>query len=113
MGSTKQLIFLYGKREENTARLSPSLKNNHFSVQDFFDLETLESRLSEQPFALIFTAGSYGAIDDLKKLKQRLNSNFDSLPLIIIVNEEDNIEARIAAANAGADFFFSFNVKSF
>lgn len=109
MGSTKQeqRIFLCDDDEEATAQLTPQLENNNFVVKHFSNLEALtKASISEPPFALIFTDNDCCVNTDLKQFKLGLNSHFDSFPLIIVVNEESNIEARIAAANAGADSFF-------
>ena len=103
----EQRIFLYGDGEEASAQLSTQLENNNFVVKHFSNLDVLtKASISEPPFALIFTANDFCVNTDLKQFKLGLSSHFDSFPLIIVVNEKSNIEARTAAASAGADFFF-------
>lgn len=114
MGIAEQLIFLYGNSKEDTEQLSAHLENNNFLVRQFFDIESMvKASESKQPFALISSENVSRAEQSLKQLAHSLNPRSSEPPLILFIGEENTIEARIAAANAGADAFFCAQEDSY
>ena len=97
--------------EENTQGdndLVASLKEERYKSRRFEKLPMLESAcFQDSPSALIIYKNIPPIQEDLLALKGRLSSENKPAPLIIIINEKSDFEARLASVYAGGDFFFS------
>ena len=102
------LIYLVEDDELLAKDLITQLEHDHFIVNYFSSLPDFESAIkNEMPAAIImdvmFEEGDIAGADAIKKLK----NNFENIPPIIFISVRNDIEARLAAAKAGAQRYFS------
>lgn len=75
----------------------------HFSALDDFVSAFYQARPSAVVMDIMFKEGSIAGADSIEKLK----SDFDNFPPVIFISARKDIEARLAAAKAGAQRYFS------
>ena len=102
---------------EDDALLAESIINqlerDDFLVKHFLDIASFTTEYSKKiPAAVVmdvmFKEGSTAGIESIELLKK----NYDTFPPIIVISVRDDMEARLAAVNIGAQRYFSKPVKT-
>ena len=101
------LIYLVEDDKDLAEELTLHLEKNNFVIKHFSDLKSFVNAFNDDiPCAiimdLVFKEGKHAGAESIAVL----NKTFDSLPPVIFVSVCDDMEARLAAANAGARRYF-------
>lgn len=114
MGFTEQLVFVFGKDEAHRDFIASSLAHHHFQVRQFTNVDALCLACSnETPFALVLCENLFAGGHAFKKFKQHLSIQVNSMPLMIVVDENNSLASQVIATDMGIDFFIGapFNVQ--
>jgi len=101
------LIYLAENDELLATNIINQLEQDDFVVKHFLDLDTFAEAFSdEMPDAIImddiFKEGNISGIETIEELKK----NYEPYPPLIFISVRNDMEARLAAANAGAQRYF-------
>ena len=101
------LIYLVEEDEPLAADLTSNLEQGGYRVRQFSCLEKFETACGEEePVAIImdmvFPEGDVSGVKILGRLKKQMATR----PLMVCISERDDIDARLAAARAGARRYF-------
>ena len=102
------LVFLAEDDELTAKELTAQLENYGFVVKHFQELDNfIEAFSQELPAAIImdimFEEGDIAGAEKISQLREQ----FENCPPIIFISSRDDMKARLAAAKAGAQRYFS------
>jgi len=105
---TGNLIYIAEDDELLAEDLLTHLEHENFDVKNFSNLDDFVTAVyQETPSAVVmdvmFNEGNIAGVDSIAKLK----NDFNNFPPVIFISARKDIEARLAAAKAGAQRYFT------